>query len=73
MTTKREPLALFGSPDEKMQVDYDSHTPPEGEVEEVQEPCSNTPRRMAGRVGHQIRSKNVVPRRVGHVAPNAGP
>ena len=50
MTIKDESSTLFGpSSDEELQVDYDSHTPSEGEVQEVQEvqrPRSRQSRRM---------------------------
>ena len=46
MTSKRESPTLSNSPDEEMQVEHNSHTPSEEEVEEVTEPCSYLPRRI---------------------------
>ena len=47
MAIKHESSTLFGpSSDEELQVDYDSHTSSEVEVQEVQEPRSRVPRRM---------------------------
>ena len=59
MTIKRESSTPFGSSSDEELQDYDSHTPSEGEVQEVQEPRSRVPRRM----DESRRAPNPIPER----------
>ena len=63
MTIKHESSTLFGtSSDEKLQVDYDSHTHSKGEVQDVQE--VQRPRsRQSRRINESRRAPNPFPER----------